>query len=79
MGAPEVSDLVYNYLYMPQMQGDTAEDSQFRLIPTPEDRRVFHLIVEKGSCRGEGRKSETVLPEGKADQPSEVSELFSRF
>ena len=33
---------------MPQMQGDTGPDSKFRLIPTPEDRKIFHLIVEKG-------------------------------
>ena len=52
MGAPEVSALVYNYLYMPQMQGDTAEDSQFRLIPTPEDRRVFHFDCREGVLPG---------------------------
>ena len=46
--APDVASLVHNYLFMPQMQGDTGPDSKFRLIPTPEDRKIFHLIVEKG-------------------------------
>ena len=56
--APDVASLVHNYLFMPQMQGDTGPDSKFRLIPTPEDRKIFHLIVEKGlkGIRGEHPK-----------------------
>lgn len=46
--APEVGSLVHNYLYMPQMLGDAGTDTPFRLIPTPEDRAVFHLIIDKG-------------------------------
>lgn len=48
IGAPEISALVRSYLYIPQMDGDTAPDSMYRLVPTPEDRVVFHLIIEKG-------------------------------
>lgn len=46
--APEVTSVVPNYLYVPQMHGDTDADARFRLIPTPEDRAVFHLIVDEG-------------------------------
>ncbi|WP_332639955.1 DUF262 domain-containing protein [Brevundimonas sp.] len=48
IGAPEIAALVHNYLYMPQMLGDAGTDTPFRLIPTPEDRAIFHLIIEKG-------------------------------
>ena len=48
IGAAEIATLVRNYLYLPKMEGDTSKDSKYRLIPTPEDRTLFHLIVDKG-------------------------------
>lgn len=47
-GASEIPLLVHDYLFMPPRLGDTEADSKFRLVPTPEDRATFHLIVEKG-------------------------------
>jgi hypothetical protein len=44
----DVAGLINNYLFLPQMQGDTDADSKFRLIPTPEDKAIFHLMVEEG-------------------------------
>jgi uncharacterized protein with ParB-like and HNH nuclease domain len=48
IGAPDVESLVHSYLHVPRMTGDTGPDATFRLIPTPEDRSVFHLIIEHG-------------------------------
>jgi hypothetical protein len=45
---PDFDSLVHSYLHVPPMRGDTAPDATFRLIPTPEDRAVFHLIVGQG-------------------------------
>ena len=36
------------YLFVPKFAGDKDPDAGFRLIPTPEDRTVFHLIIEGG-------------------------------
>jgi uncharacterized protein with ParB-like and HNH nuclease domain len=48
LGVPDIESLVHSYLHVPRMTGDTKPDATFRLIPTPEDRAVFHLIVGKG-------------------------------
>lgn len=48
IGVPDIDSLVHSYLHVPRMTGDTKPDATFRLIPTPEDRAVFHLIVGKG-------------------------------
>lgn len=48
IGVPDVDSLVHSYLHVPRMSGDTNPDATFRLIPTPEDRAIFHVIVGKG-------------------------------
>ena len=48
VGIPELSGTINSYLYVPPMHGDTGADSRFRLVPTPDDRPLFHLIVETG-------------------------------
>ena len=48
LGAPEVAEAVRNYLFNRQMTGDKDDDARFKLVPTPEDRAVFHLLVEGG-------------------------------
>src|SRR4051794_8625435 len=48
LGIPELGALIRDYLYIRPMHGDTDADALFRLVPTPEDRPVFHLIVEAG-------------------------------
>ncbi|GAA0567935.1 DUF262 domain-containing protein [Craurococcus roseus] len=48
LGYHQLSGHVHSYLYVPPMHGDTDTDARFRLMPTPEDRPVFHLIVETG-------------------------------
>lgn len=47
-GVTDIRPMVDNYLFVPQMYGDTDPYARFRLVPTPEDRSVFHLIIEKG-------------------------------
>lgn len=47
-GFDDAGSLVHSYLHVPKMTGDVGPDATFRLIPTPEDRAVFHAIVEKG-------------------------------
>lgn len=48
MEVPGLSAIIRNYLYVPSMHGDTAADARFRLVPTPDDRAIFHLIIETG-------------------------------
>ncbi|WP_043345105.1 DUF262 domain-containing protein [Belnapia moabensis] len=49
LGFPEVGDAVHNYLFNRPMSGDAADkDAAFKLIPTPEDRSIFHSLVQGG-------------------------------
>lgn len=48
LGSPEVGEAVRNYLYNRPMSGDTDTDARFKLVPTPEDRAIFHLLIEGG-------------------------------
>ncbi len=48
LAGPEFRSVIGNYLYVTPMHGDTDPDARFRLVPTPEDRPVFHLIIETG-------------------------------
>lgn len=48
LGHSSIGETVRNYLYVRPMSGDSEPDSRFKLIPTPEDRAIFHLIVEGG-------------------------------
>ncbi len=48
LAGPEFRSVISNYLYVTLMHGDTDADARFRLVPTPEDRPVFHLIIESG-------------------------------
>ena len=48
MGLPDLGPVIDSYLYVPAMHGDKGTDARFRLIPTPEDRHVFHLLIEAG-------------------------------
>lgn len=45
---PELSSMVHSYLFVPPMAGDKDPDARFRLVPTPEDRAIFHMIIEGG-------------------------------
>ena len=45
---PEVGDSVENYIFNRPMTGDTDPLSRFKLVPTPEDRAVFHDIIGSG-------------------------------
>jgi len=48
LGMPELTLMVRSYLFVPPMPGDKDLDARFRLIPTSEDRLIFHLIIEGG-------------------------------
>jgi hypothetical protein len=48
LGIADIGETIRNYLFVRPMSGDTDLDARFKLVPTPEDRAVFHLIVEGG-------------------------------
>lgn len=48
LGEARLGDLIRNYLFVQPMSGDVGPDAKFKLIPTPDDRKVFHLIVDGG-------------------------------
>ncbi len=43
---PEIGESVQNYIFNRPMTGDTDPDAKFKLVPTPEDRRLIHHIME---------------------------------
>ncbi|MBV8096929.1 MAG: DUF262 domain-containing protein, partial [Acetobacteraceae bacterium] len=46
---PEIGRTVQNYLFNHPMSGDgDNKEAVFKLIPTPEDKPIFHMIVEHG-------------------------------
>lgn len=48
LGDADIGTAVRNYLFVHLMSGDTDPDARFKLIPTPEDRAVFHTVIEGG-------------------------------
>jgi uncharacterized protein with ParB-like and HNH nuclease domain len=42
----EVAEAIANYVFNRPMTGDTDSDARYKLIPTPEDKRVFHDIID---------------------------------
>ena len=47
-GFAEIADSVQNYLFNRPMTGDKDADAKFKLVPTPEDKKLFHKLVEGG-------------------------------
>ncbi|HZP10015.1 DUF262 domain-containing protein [Methyloceanibacter sp.] len=45
MNCPDVADSVQNYIFNRPMTGDHDADAKFKLVPTPEDKKVFHDIM----------------------------------
>ncbi|UZE49802.1 DUF262 domain-containing protein [Rhodopseudomonas sp. P2A-2r] len=48
VAAPDLTAMVQSYLFVPALSGEKDPDARFRLIPTPDDRAIFHLIIEGG-------------------------------
>jgi hypothetical protein len=48
LGVTDLAEQIRDYLFTRPMSGDTGADSRFKLIPTPDDRAVFHLIIDDG-------------------------------
>jgi hypothetical protein len=47
-GMAGVAESIRNYLFVHPMTGDKDVDARFKLIPTPDDRQIFHLLVAEG-------------------------------
>lgn len=47
-GMPDLVAVAEGYITMPQQPGDRGEDARYRLVPTPADKAMFHLLVESG-------------------------------
>lgn len=47
-GFAEIADSVQNYLFNRRMTGDKDADARFKLVPTPEDKKLFHKVIEGG-------------------------------
>lgn len=63
--APEISNLVRSYLYLPKMDGDTSPGAKYRLVPTPEDRAIFHLIIDAGLAGVKAQHPKSFYKNGK--------------
>lgn len=44
----DIAESVQNYLFNRPMTGDRDAEAKFKLSPTPEDKKVFYSIVERG-------------------------------
>jgi hypothetical protein len=71
MNVPGLGSLVHSYLYVPPMHGDTDQDARFRLIPTPDDRPIFHLIIESGLKGVRGKHPNWFFQNGKPIKSSD--------
>lgn len=65
LGEPALRAVVANYLFVRPMNGDTDEHARFKLVPTPDDREVFHLIVDGGSAAVRAARPEYFFQSGK--------------
>lgn len=45
---PEVAESVQNYIFNRPMSGDKEADARYKLVPTPQDKAVFHHLMEGG-------------------------------
>lgn len=48
MDFSEIAESVQNYLFNPPMTGDKDPDAKFKLVPTPQDKSIFHDIIDGG-------------------------------
>ena len=70
LAVPGFGAVIGNYLHVSPMHGDTDADARFRLVPTPEDRPVFRLIVESGLKGVRARHPEWFFQNGGPRSPS---------
>lgn len=70
LAVPGFGAVIGNYLHVSPMHGDTDADACFRLVPTPEDRPVFHLIVKAGLKGVRARHPEWFFQNGNPKGPS---------
>ena len=79
LGMPDVPPMVQGYLFVPTMSGDRDPDARFRLVPTPEDRAVFHLIVEGGMAAAKQTHPDCFYGNGKFKQGPNALRAFDFF
>ena len=53
------------------MSGDTNPTARFKLVPTPEDRAIFHLIIEGGLGALRTKHPEMFFQHGKGSNVSQ--------
>lgn len=63
-----VRDTIANYIFVHRMSGDTNPTARFKLVPTPEDRAIFHLIIEGGLGALRTKHPEMFFQNGKVIQ-----------
>lgn len=68
LGIPELAPIINSYLYVPPMYGDTDANARFRLLPTPDDRAVFHLILEGGLAGIKSKQPDWFYKNGKLNK-----------
>ena len=68
LGLANVRDTIANYIFVHRMSGDTNPTARFKLVPTPEDRAIFHLIIEGGLSALRTKHPEMFFQNGKVIQ-----------
>ena len=48
MNFADIAENVQNYLFNRPMTGDKGADAKFKLVPTPEDKKLFHELIAGG-------------------------------
>ncbi len=71
LGISELAPVINSYLYVPPMYGDTDANARFRLLPTPDDRVVFHLILEGGLAGIKSKQPDWFYKNGKLNKDAE--------
>lgn len=81
LGFPDIGKSVHNYIFNNPMTGDSDKEAIFKLVPTPEDKKVFHLLMQSGLEGVRAKHPEYFFKNGKViwkDAPRAVR-AFSFF
>lgn len=90
-GVPELAEATKDYIFNRLMSGDSDEDAKYKLVPTPDDKAIFHLLMDGGLVAVRSKHPEIFYQSGnikKGDAPTAVRatdffigriERFARF
>jgi len=65
LGFPDIGKSVHNYIFNNPMTGDLDKEAIYKLVPTPEDKKVFHLPMQGGLAAVRAKHADYFFKNGK--------------